>query len=195
MPPISPTDLRRSRAGDPASRARVATRAATLAVRTSTAILASTDDAQDVAQDVAVDVLRDLHQLRSAEAFDGWVHRITVRHALRLARRRRRRSAAEAPLALLLERDEPAVASGADDVVDRELLAAAMARLPVRQRAAMALRYVHDLPDREIAAALDCRTGTVHALLSRARRTLRDDPAVAAVRAPAPTVPTGGITR
>jgi DNA-directed RNA polymerase specialized sigma24 family protein len=40
------------------------------------------------------------------------------------------------------------------------------------------LRYVHDLPDREIAVALGCRRGTVNALLSRARATLRETPAL-----------------
>jgi DNA-directed RNA polymerase specialized sigma24 family protein len=34
---------------------------------------------------------------------------------------------------------------------------------------------VHDLSDAEIAAALGCRQGTVHALLSRGRQALRRD--------------------
>ena len=50
-----------------------------------------------------------------------------------------------------------------------------LAGLPPRQRAALTLRYVHDLPDAAIARALGCRTGTVRSLLSRGRAALRDE--------------------
>ena len=46
--------------------------------------------------------------------------------------------------------------------------------LPPRQRAALTLRYVHDLPDDAIAKALGCRPATVRSLLSRGREALRD---------------------
>jgi len=49
----------------------------------------------------------------------------------------------------------------------------ALAALPPRQRAAITLRYVEDLSERDIAAALKCRPGTVKSLLSRGRDTLR----------------------
>jgi RNA polymerase sigma-70 factor (ECF subfamily) len=45
--------------------------------------------------------------------------------------------------------------------------------LPARQRAALTLRYVHDLPDAAIARALRCRHGTVRSLLSRGREAVR----------------------
>jgi DNA-directed RNA polymerase specialized sigma24 family protein len=45
--------------------------------------------------------------------------------------------------------------------------------MPARQRAALTLRYVHDLPDDAIARALRCRPGTVRSLLSRGRDALR----------------------
>lgn len=45
--------------------------------------------------------------------------------------------------------------------------------LPARQRAALTLRYVHDLPDAAIARALRCRPGTVRSLLSRGREAVR----------------------
>jgi RNA polymerase sigma-70 factor (ECF subfamily) len=61
----------------------------------------------------------------------------------------------------------------------RGALADALSELPPKQRVALALRYVHDLSDAEIAAALGCRQGTVHALLSRGRAALRHDPQLA----------------
>jgi RNA polymerase sigma factor (sigma-70 family) len=163
-------------------RTELARRACRLALRTSAAILRSRDEAADVAQDVAVDVLRSLHRIRDPDAFDAWVHRITVRHTLRYLRRRTATRAAETPLALLTEPDEPHAPAGPDveaQLVARGALSAALAELPAKQRLALALRYVHDLSDAEIAAALGCRKGTVHALLSRGRAALRCDPQIA----------------
>jgi RNA polymerase sigma-70 factor (ECF subfamily) len=122
--------------------------------------------------------LRSLGKLREPEAFDAWVHRITVRHALRRLKRRRRAREAETPLALMTEAAEPTVPQDVDPdavIASRQALAIALSKLPPKQRLALALRYVHDLSDAEIAAALGCREGTVHALLSRGRQTLRRD--------------------
>lgn len=190
MPPSSTTnspssigaEVRRSREGDPTATESLARHATRLALRTGAALLESREEAGDIAQDVAIDVLRSLHGLRDPEAFDGWVHRITVRHALRRLKRRRRAGRRETPLALLPEDAEPVAVEGVDrDTVlaARRALAAAFAELPPKQRLALALRYVHDLPDAEIASALGCRVGSVHSLLSRGRGALRDDPQLA----------------
>ena len=175
-------EVKRCRAGDAAAREALARRATRLSLRTAAALLESREEAGDVAQEVAIDVLRSLHGLREPEAFDGWVHRITVRHALRLLKRRARRRRVETPLALLPEAAEPPQLEGIDRatvLAARQLLAVAFAELPPKQRLALALRYVHDLPDAEIAAALGCRVGSVHALLSRGRSALRSDPQLA----------------
>jgi RNA polymerase sigma-70 factor (ECF subfamily) len=174
-------DVRRSRRGDRIATERLAWTASRLALRTAAAIVSSRDEAGDISQDVAVDVLRSLDRLRSPEAFEAWVHRITVRHCMRVLRRRRLTRAAETPLALIAEFDEPASqALGLTGrVAMRSALASALAALPAKQRLALALRYVHDLNDAEIAVALRCRPGTVHALLSRGRASLRRSPLLA----------------
>jgi RNA polymerase sigma factor (sigma-70 family) len=168
----------------PLDREQAARRAVTIALRTAAAIVGSREEASDIAQDVAVDVLRSLDRLRDADAFDGWVYKITVRHTLR-ALRKRRAAHVEVPLALALGLDEPASIETDRDLVlaARGALGQALTSLPPRQRIALALRYVHDLTDREIAEALGCRRGTVHALLSRARANLRDAPALREVAA------------
>jgi len=172
-------EVRRLRGGDAEAAEALARRATRLALRTAAALLESREEASDIAQDVAVDALRSLGKLRDPDAFDAWVHRITVRHTMRRLKRRRRAREAETPLALLAEAAEPSVPQDVDPdvlIAARKTLAEALPRLPARQRLALALRYVHDLSDAEIAAALGCREGTVHALLSRGRRTLRRDP-------------------
>ena len=51
----------------------------------------------------------------------------------------------------------------------------ALARLPERARAVVVLRYLVDLPDREIAETLGCRLGTVRSIAHRALRQLRKE--------------------
>lgn len=172
------SEVRRFRNGDAYATEVLARRATCLALRTAAALLQSREEASDIAQDVAVEVLRSLGKLRDPEAFDAWVHRITVRHALRRLKRRRRAREAETPLGLLAEAAQPEVPQDSDPdavIAARQALATALSKLPPKQRLALALRYVHDLSDAEIAAALGCREGTVHALLSRARQALRRD--------------------
>jgi RNA polymerase sigma-70 factor (sigma-E family) len=57
---------------------------------------------------------------------------------------------------------------------DRDELWALLRGLPERQRAALVLRYFHDLSDDEIGAALGCRLGTVRSLVSRGLTALRE---------------------
>jgi RNA polymerase sigma-70 factor (ECF subfamily) len=183
-PTSAAAEVLRFRDGDPDAAGALARRATRLALRTAAALLGSRDEVSDIAQDVAVDALRSLGKLREPDAFDAWVHRITVRHTMRRLRQRRRVREAETPLALLAETAQPAVPQDADPdavIAARQALATALAGLPARQRLALALRYVHDLSDAEIAAALGCREGTVHALLSRGRQALRRDPHLAEV--------------
>jgi RNA polymerase sigma-70 factor (ECF subfamily) len=171
-------EVGRFRNGDQGAAERLAWRACCLALRTAGAIMASREDASDVAQDVAVEVLSSLHKLRDPHAFDAWVHRITARQAGRALRRRRAIVRVETPLTLLAEGNEPLATQSLDPaalVAVRGALASALAELPAKQRIALALRYVHDLSDAQVAAALGCRLGTAHSLLSRGRTALRRD--------------------
>ena len=60
-------------------------------------------------------------------------------------------------------------------VVDlRDALLRALLTLPPRQRAALVLRYFDDLPDEEVARALDCTVGTVRSQVSRGLARLRE---------------------
>jgi RNA polymerase sigma-70 factor (sigma-E family) len=56
---------------------------------------------------------------------------------------------------------------------DRDEIWQLLDTLPDRQRAALVMRFFHDLPDEEIGAALGCRVGTVRSLISRGLATLR----------------------
>jgi RNA polymerase sigma factor (sigma-70 family) len=97
-----------------------------------------------------------------------------VRTALREARRTRLRRAAERRRHHQ-RRDAERVAPSAAAEVDQRFSSALalLDGLPARQRAALTLRYVHDLTDEEIGAALGCRDAAVRKLLSRGRAALR----------------------
>ena len=56
---------------------------------------------------------------------------------------------------------------------DRVDLQRALLKLPRRQRLVVVLRYVCDLPESEVAAALGCSVGTVKSHASRGLATLR----------------------
>jgi RNA polymerase sigma factor (sigma-70 family) len=70
------------------------------------------------------------------------------------------------------------VADLADEVVDRESIARGITQLPDRQRIAVVLRYLVDLPIVDVATAMGCAQGTVkstlHTALARLRVSLTD---------------------
>jgi len=148
----------------PDTQQEVLVRALRVGLRTALGVLGDREAAAEVAQEVAIVAFRRHASLRDPHALDAWLYRTAVRAALREAKRSRTRRDAERAAAL----PEPAI--------DADALAAAqlLAGLPPRQRAALTLRYVHDLDDHAIATALGCRRGTVRSLLSRVLSTLRE---------------------
>jgi RNA polymerase sigma-70 factor (sigma-E family) len=64
-------------------------------------------------------------------------------------------------------------AAGAPDVEERELVRAALARVPRRQRAVLVLRFVCDLPVDEVAQTLGVSPGTVKSQTSHGLAALR----------------------
>jgi RNA polymerase sigma factor (sigma-70 family) len=64
------------------------------------------------------------------------------------------------------------------DVSTHQAMRAALLGLPVRQRAALVLRYYEDLPETQIADILRCRPSTVRSLVSRGLQALRQIPEV-----------------
>jgi RNA polymerase sigma-70 factor (sigma-E family) len=124
--------------------------------------------AEDLVQDTLARLYPRWERVSAAQAPLAYVRRAVVN---RFVSGQRRPSAREVALAELPERAAPG--DLADGVTDRGMLAQLLRTLPERQRAALVLRYFHDLPDNDIAAALGCRAGTVRSLLSRGLEALR----------------------
>lgn len=166
-PAIVPSTSATSRS-DGAPVQAIADRTLRIAYRTALGITRNPHQAADIAQDVAVKALRHRLTLRDPSALTAWVHRTTVRTAIDAHRVRQRQRTAETRYA-----EEPRYGGEAENIEALRNVLNLLAPLPYRQRAAMTLRFVHDLTDREIADALGCRTGTARSLLSRATATLR----------------------
>ena len=115
--------------------------------------------AEDAAQEACVVVHGALRSLREPAAFDGWMYRIVVREATRIAKRHRAQPHAAERLA-------------ADDTTSIDIWRA-MAALPPTLRAVVVLYYFDDVPADDIARVMRVSPVTVRTRLRRARERLR----------------------
>lgn len=158
--------------GDPAAvRAMVARKLPRL-LGVATRMLGDRSEAEDVAQEAFMRLWRQAGRWRPGAAlFDTWLHRVTLNLCYDRLRRRREITTDAVP-----EQTDPA-ARADQSMIDQARdarLAAAIAGLPERQRAALVLQYYEGLSNIEAAAAMEIGVEALESLLSRARRTLRD---------------------
>jgi RNA polymerase sigma-70 factor, ECF subfamily len=132
-------------------------------------ILRDPELARDAVQEALIRAWRDLSGLRHPDAFDTWLHRLTVNCCLDLARRRQRR-AKEIELTAL---HAPWVGDTANAFLDRELLALALRRLEPDRRALVVMHYYLGMPVPEAAASLGIPLGTAKSRLNRALAEMR----------------------
>lgn len=147
--------------------ARKLTRINGLALR----MLGDASEAEDVTQEVFLRAWRQAPKWTPGAArFDTWLHRVALNLCYDRLRRRR-----EIPTETPPEQtdDGPAPDRGleADDVGVR--VAAALARLPDRQREAVVLCHYQELGNIEAAGLMGVSVEALESLLSRGRRTLR----------------------
>jgi RNA polymerase sigma-70 factor, ECF subfamily len=124
--------------------------------------------AEELTQQAFVDAIRSQHRSSSDDPV-AWVIGI-ARH--RLVDHYRARDRRDRRFLRLLSRTPVQVTWLGGDGPDVDL-AAGLDRLPAAQRLAVCLRYLDDLPVREVAMILDRSEGAVESLLSRGRDTLR----------------------
>lgn len=137
--------------------------------------LGDREEAADAVQDALISAFRAAHTFRGQSAVTTWLHRITVNACLDRARKAASRKTAPVDdadrLDQLLEPHESAEAPAERQDLHRELLAA-LAKLPVEQRAALVLVDMQGYPVAEAARILDVPTGTVKSRCARGRARL-----------------------
>jgi RNA polymerase sigma factor (sigma-70 family) len=118
------------------------------------------------AEDIAVEALgrafAHWERVRQMAHPRAWVMRVTTNLVIGQARKRK------VPVVPALSQPDLA-----DVVALRLALLATMLKLPRRQREAVALRYLVDLPEVEVAAAMGVTAGSVKKHLSRGLTTMR----------------------
>ncbi|MFC0005446.1 SigE family RNA polymerase sigma factor [Micromonospora siamensis] len=124
----------------------------------------------DLVQTAVTRLYVNWRRAREAQNVDAYVRTVLVRVFLDEKRRLWSR------VRLTDVPPEPTARPLGDAVEDRELLHAALAQVPPRQRAVLVLRFLHDRPVDEVAATLGCTAGTVKSQtaqgLARLRRLL-----------------------
>jgi RNA polymerase sigma-70 factor (ECF subfamily) len=140
--------------------------------------------ARDVCQEIWLTVWRNLAKFRGEAKFSTWVHPIATRRAIDHLRSRQRWTSRFLPFLSGDENDEggprtpePVSAEGnpRDEAERREStqrFERAIASLPAKHRAVLALREINGLSYDEIAQNLGIRRGTVMSRLFNARRLL-----------------------
>jgi RNA polymerase sigma-70 factor (ECF subfamily) len=175
-PPDEATLVSRARAGDADAFARLVEIHGEVAFRTAYVIVKDAAEAQDASQEGLVKAYRALGRFREGMPFRPWLLTIVANEA----RNRRRAGTRRAALAVRvgLDRTEDAAPSPESAVLAaerREHLLAALGRLREGDREIVTLRHLLELDERETAAALGCRIGTVKSRLSRAMERLRHE--------------------
>lgn len=138
--------------------------------RTAYAMCGDWQDAEDLVQATFVRLYVHWRRIRH-ETADAYARRILTNQFLN----RRRKSRRERITGTLPDEQRgDNLPPGIDDAVGSRLdLAAALAGLPDRQRAVIALRYVDDLPISQVAELLGLSEGTVKSHCFRATESLR----------------------
>jgi RNA polymerase sigma factor (sigma-70 family) len=124
--------------------------------------LADTTLSEDAAQEAFARAYVQWRSVSQMERPAGWVYVVALRGARRQRSKRVGRSDAGLP--------DPDVAEG---VAEHDALDRMLVRLPDRQRIAVVLRYLADLPIADVAEAMDCAVGTVKSTLHSALLRLR----------------------
>jgi RNA polymerase sigma-70 factor, ECF subfamily len=131
--------------------------------------LGNPDEAADALQDALVSALRAAGSYRGEAAVTTWLHRIVVNACLDRARRQATRPTVGLPV------DDRGLPPGPDQVAARELeldVTAALATLPLEQRAVLVLVDMQGHSVDEAARILDIAPGTVKSRGARGRARL-----------------------
>jgi RNA polymerase sigma-70 factor, ECF subfamily len=126
--------------------------------------------AEDVAQEAFLAAIGALDRFDLRRPLGPWLHRIAVNRAIDVVRARELRREVGGETVEGLGRDEgsdPPDGPAPEGAPLTDQLAAAVAALPVEQRAVVVMRYLLDYTPGEIARSLDLPRGTVNSRLRR----------------------------
>ena len=129
-------------------------------------IVGDRGEAEEIVMDAFARTFASWHRIRDLDRSDAYLRRAVV-NLSRTHFRRHRRTERSAVF--------PAAPAAAHGDAERDLVVwQAVQQLPLRQRAAVVLRYYEDRTEAEIADVLRCSVGTVKSQLAKARAKLAE---------------------
>jgi RNA polymerase sigma-70 factor (ECF subfamily) len=159
------------------------------AIAVSYRLLGNSQDAQEVAQDAFLKAFTSLASLEKPEAFGGWLMRIVSNLSLNFRRGRKVRQQLPLDDALGPTSGDASESAGArsewmsrpDDPVhsleSRELgvkLQEALNQLPEKQRLAIIMFTIQEMPQKQVAEALECSVEAVKWHVFQGRKKLKE---------------------
>lgn len=149
------------------------------AVSVSYRLLGDTNDAMEVTQDAFLKAFTSLRTLKDHDAFAGWLMRIVSNLSLNYRRGRKTRNQLRLDDALA-STDGPAAALNTDPLrmaQGGELgsrLQKALAQLPEKQRTAIVMFTIEQMPQKQIAQTLHCSVEAVKWHVFQGRKKLKE---------------------
>src|SRR3954471_25062249 len=159
------------------------------AVAVSYRLLGNSSDALEVTQDAFLKAFTSLESLQKPEAFGGWLMRIVSNLSLNYRRSRKTRASVQLNEVISQQGGETTeshgggsewMASSADPVrglEGRELgakLKEALAQLPEKQRLALVMFTIDEMPQKQVAEALECSVEAVKWHVFQGRKKLKE---------------------
>ncbi|GAB4330500.1 MAG: RNA polymerase sigma factor [Calditrichia bacterium] len=138
-------------------------------------------DADDLAQEVFMQVYESMHHFREESALSTWIYRIAVNKSLDHLRKknRKKRLAQIVSIFGFGDSEEEFVPSpgnnpqqNLEEQQRREILQAALDRLPANQKTAIILSKYQGFGNREVAEIMELSISAVEALIHRAKKNL-----------------------
>jgi RNA polymerase sigma-70 factor (ECF subfamily) len=163
--------VRRSQAGDTEAFGELVTKYRAKILSLLNGMVRNENDALDLAQEGFLKAWRSIHQFEGRSSFYTWLYRLTMNLAILSLRRRDRREEVELDESLPSSLPSPRANYQRTEI--REHFNAALAQLSPKQRAAIELKELEDLPYREIADVLNVSIGTVMSRLYHGRKKLQ----------------------
>ena len=163
--PMRTTTLALARAGSKSAFEQLVVEQERLVLRTAWRLLGVREDAQDAAQEVFLRLYKNVGKLRDDTAIEAWLYRVTVNVCQDTRRKRSAQVFEDLPRAAVENEFEIEQQTAA--------VAALLAELPDKERAALVLREIEGLTTREVAGILGSSEVTVRTQIASARSKLK----------------------
>lgn len=140
--------------------------------RTAALLTGNAMSAEDLVQDTLTKLFPVWSRVESAESPMAYV-RVSLTNTFLTSRRR----AAATELIMETVPDRATGRDAGDVIAERGFAMQLLEHLNQRQRAAIVMRYLHDMDDAQIAASIGCRRATARSLISRGLAAMRAESA------------------